>query len=89
MDAQEVREAFLDYLRDLQDSDPPEFLSFKFTYYDSTKPQSAFLQLITEEDKEYLLLSAGERFETEYIGLEESPEEVIEIDEDFDLDFSI
>jgi hypothetical protein len=73
----------------LEESSPPKFLTFKFNYYASTNPYDAFLQLIEEKGMEYILMSVGTRHITEYIGLEEFPEEVLEIDEEFDLDFEL
>jgi hypothetical protein len=73
----------------LEESSPPKFLAFKFNYYASTNPYDAFLQLIEEKGTEYILMSVGTHHITEYIGLEEFPEEVLEIDEEFDLDFEL
>lgn len=82
--------SFLDYLYELEGGSEPRFFTFEFNYRSSHQPKKAILQIITEDEEEYILMNVGRRFESKLIGYEEIPEEEeLEIDEDFELDLSI
>jgi hypothetical protein len=76
-------------MHELEESIPPKFFTFKFNYYATTTPMDAFLQHIEENGMEYILLSAGTKHTIEFVGLEEFPEEIFEIEEDIELDLSL
>jgi len=78
-----------DFLFELEGSQDPKYLAFKFNFNASYEPRDAFLQLIEENGNEYILMNVGHKIETKYYGMESSLEDVIEIDDDFDFDFSL
>ena len=78
-----------DFLFELEEAHDPKYLAFKFNFNASYEPKSAFLQVIEENGNEYILMNVGNKIETKYYGLESSLEDVIEIDDDFDFEFSL
>jgi len=78
----------IELLFDLENQQVPKYLSFMFNFYPSYEPKSAFIQIIEENDNEYVLMNVGNKNETIFYGLESSIGDVGEIDE-FDFDLSI
>ncbi len=78
-------------MHELEDAVPPRFLALPFCYYPSTIPQDAFLQFIKEKETEYILMNVGVKINPQLMGLEEIPEEIIDLEgeefEDLELDF--
>jgi len=79
----------IELLYDLEEQNPPKYLAFKFNYYPNYHPKDAFLQLIEENDEEYILMNVGNKIEPIFYGLDSSVGDAIEIEEDFDFDLSI
>jgi len=55
--------------------------------FGSTSQKDAYLLLIEENKEEYILMCAGNLLETQWVGIEEIPEEYMFIFDDEDLKF--
>lgn len=80
---------FRDLLYDMETSEIPKFLAFKFNYFPSYEPMDAFIQMIEENDNEYILINVGNKIDTKYFGMKSSIGDMIEIDDDFEFDLSL
>ena len=78
-----------DFIYELENNNPPTYLAFKFTYNSSYKPKDAFMLIIKENEKEYIIMNVGNKVKTKFFGMESSVGDLLEIDEDFDFDLSI
>ncbi|MHA1146822.1 MAG: hypothetical protein ACTSR8_01100 [Promethearchaeota archaeon] len=86
---EDADENFRNLLYEFEDSDIPKYFSFKFNYYPSYEPMDAFLQLIEENENEYILMNVGNKNETRFFGMDTSMGNVIDIDDEFEFDLSL
>lgn len=79
----------IDLLYDLENSDITKYLAFKFNFFPGYESMDCFLQLIEENDTEYILMNVGNKIETKYYGMETLIGDDLEIEDDFEFDFSL
>ncbi len=76
-------------LLELENEVESHYYSFPFNYYESYEPMNAFLQVIKEDERNFILMNVGRKIEPLFIGRETKMDDLIEIEEDFEFDLSI
>jgi len=80
---------FKDLINNIESLNPPKYLAFKFNFTANTEQKDAYLINIEENDIDYILMCVGTKIETQWVGLEELPEEYMYFEEKLELEFDL